>query len=158
MATKLTQRQKRELESGGALVLDIPLQTQPKGTYWNKYGEPLYGLPCDAWSLVHYLRRGLLLQKPERPKKRPQTAGVGVADWDGRSKQGTPEDAAQPAGPTATYYTADGTAVPNLPADPASMAAYIANGLTLSAPAGVAAPTPIDKAPSRRSRAKKATA
>ena len=39
--------------------------------------------------------------------------------------------------PKATYYKADGTAMPNLPADPRSMKRYLARGFTLVPPNGV---------------------
>jgi len=38
--------------------------------------------------------------------------------------------------PKATYYKADGTAMPNLPADPRSMKRYLARGFTLAPPVG----------------------
>lgn len=36
--------------------------------------------------------------------------------------------------PKATYYKADGTPLPNLPADPRSMKRYLARGFTLAPP------------------------
>jgi len=38
--------------------------------------------------------------------------------------------------PKATYYKADGTPLPNLPADPRSMKRYLARGFTLAPPNG----------------------
>jgi hypothetical protein len=42
--------------------------------------------------------------------------------------------------PTATYYTAQGSPVPGLPADPENMALYLASGLTLDPPPAAKAP------------------
>ena len=125
MAITLTPAEKRELKARGMLIR-VTL-SQKKRRYWDEYGEE-HILPGDAWSMEHYVNRGLLLRKPLKPKKRPKVELVGVQDWDGK------KEAVEASGPTATYYTEDGAAVPNLPADPESMAKYLANGLSLSKP------------------------
>jgi hypothetical protein len=133
MAIRLTLAERRAVKAGGgAAVLPLAnLAVQPKATYFNKYGDA-FVLPGDPWSMTHYLSRGLMLSRPEKPEKR-QEPGVGVADWDGVTKEGA-QEAGTADPPTATYYTADGTPVPGLPADPASIRAYRAEGLTLSPP------------------------
>jgi len=42
--------------------------------------------------------------------------------------------------PKATYYKADGTPLPNLPADPRSMKRYLARGFTLAPPCSAVVP------------------
>ena len=125
MAITLTPAEKRELKARGMLIR-VTL-SQKKRRYWDDYGEERI-LPGDAWSMEHYVNRGMLLRKPLKPKKRPKVELVGVQDWDGK------KEAVEASGPTATYFTEDGTAVPNLPADPESMAKYLQSGLSLSKP------------------------
>ena len=125
MAITLTPAEKRELKARGMLIR-VTL-SQKKRRYWDEYGEE-HILPGDAWSMEHYVNRGLLLRKPLKPKKRPKIELVGVEDWDGK------KEAVEGSGPTATYYDQEGTPIPNLPADPASMREYLAAGLTLSPP------------------------
>lgn len=128
MPTKLTAAERQEVNRTGAAVLPLKnLAVQPKATYYNQYGDALL-LPADPWSQEHYLGRGLKLTPPKKPKQRDPAQMVGVAEWDG-NKTAIPSE-----GPTATYYTADGTSLPNLPADPESMTKYLAAGLTLSPP------------------------
>lgn len=134
MATALTKQQKAELASGGALIVELPnLKTQPKRTYWTKYGERLAGLPGDAWSLEHYVLKGFLLAPPAHPEIRETPEIIGADDWDGISKENVEfEEMRAPAHPTATYYLPDGTPVPGLPADPQSILDYGDLGMYLS--------------------------
>lgn len=131
---QLTTRQKRALRASGALVLPVEgLASAPTATYYDQYGEAKPNLPADRLSQSLYLRKGWSLTKPRRPKKRPVTELVGVADWDG-TRQSIPQDDELAAVAVATYYTAAGTPLPNLPADPESMAKYLASGLSLDPP------------------------
>jgi hypothetical protein len=145
MPISLTSGQRRRLARNDALVLPLAgLKTVRRRTYWNQYGEPLEGLPADAYHLEFYLSKGWTLSKPPHPKKRPNTVPTGSSELtpgevrrirDGGA--GTTEAKAVAAGPTATFYTQDGTAVPGLPADPESMKAYLEMGFILTAPATV---------------------
>jgi len=45
--------------------------------------------------------------------------------------------------PKTTYYKPDGTAMPNLPADPRSMKRYLERGFTLVSPANLVTPGPL---------------
>lgn len=135
MAIHLTRAERAELaRNGGAAVLPLPsAKGQPKRVYYNRYNEPCT-LPADPRNIEHYLGRGFTLTPRENPDVRATATLVGAADW-------TVEEVEAEAatGPAATYYTADGTPVPGLPADPESMAAYLAQGLSLSRPVVAAA-------------------
>lgn len=80
---------KRRLQRNGALVLPLDgAETQDKATYYNRYGDAMV-LPADPRSLHFYLKRGLTLTKPARPRKRPVDNELAAtqADWDGRKTQ-----------------------------------------------------------------------
>lgn len=143
----LTARERKSLAANNSLVSPLAsVKSQPKATYWNQYGEALHNLPADGRSILHYQSRGLSLQRPSRPKKIPaERVAVGVADWDGVTREG----GAVVQGPMATYYTREGTPVPNLAADPESMSKYLELGFTLDPPRqatpATSRPTPINK-------------
>lgn len=139
----ISARELRQAKAnGGSLVLPLPGAVgQRRRKYFNQYNEELL-LPGDARNLEFYLEhKGFTLQP--RPDPLVREATIGIEDWDG-SKQHVEVDAmpAAAATPTATYFTQDGTPVPNLPADPESMAAYLQQGLSLSPPEGVAPARP----------------
>lgn len=138
----LTRREKALVaRGGGAAVLPHPTaKGQRRRAYYNEYNERIV-LPGDARNLEFYLEKGFTLTPRPNPSIRPTSGLVGVEDWDG-TKQDVQLEAAPPAAPVATYYTPDGHPVPNLPADPASMAAYMEQGLTLSPPAKLRAAEP----------------
>lgn len=169
MPIQLTREEKRRLAREGSLVVPLPgTLSQPRRVYYDAYGAK-HRLPSDAWSLEHYLNRGFMLQPPANPLIREAAELVGGDDWTGEKQaidgEGKPISPPMLAGtvPTATYYTAEGQPIPNLPADPESMAAYLEQGLRLSPPAGaverpeprlriVAAPEPRQAIRRRRYR------
>lgn len=134
MGFSLSVKEKRELAAnGGALLRPLPGATgQPKRVYYDVYGRQ-HRFGADAWSLEHYVNRGFSLRPPANPLPIPEADQIGVSDWDG-DKQTLSGDEHAPSSPVATYYTQDGTRLANLPADPESMAAYLAQGLSLSNP------------------------
>lgn len=126
---------------GGAALLPVPGpdQSQPFGVYYDRFGTT-YHLPTDSWSVHHYgTRRNNPLSQtpPAKRTKRPAAAAVGTLDnWDwSMAEQPGKASEPQPAGPTATYYTKDGVALENLPADPDNMLRYLNEvGLSLTPP------------------------
>lgn len=123
---------RRAHRNGGAAIAALPdLEEQPKATYYDAYGRSMV-LPADEFSRHQYLKEGLTLSKPRRPKALPKEIDPNIAatqqDWDGRDPKLA--RSAPAAAPTVTYYTAAGTSFEGL-SDPDSMAKYFALGMSL---------------------------
>lgn len=113
-------------------------------TYYDPFGVALR-LPADPASFMVYIGKGFTLKPPKEPEDRPLSvmardgteidlASMAQDDWDGKKRSQTA--APSSTAPTLTYWTREGTALPGLPADPASMAGYLAAGLSLNPPEG----------------------
>lgn len=118
---------------------------RPYRTYWNRYGESAE-MPADPIQLMILMEQGWLLHKPTHIEKKPkfQVMKNGSRfEFSESAQEPTEAEVAKfnktptapvSQAPTATYYTAEGTPLPNLPADPASMADYLKSGLSLNPP------------------------
>jgi hypothetical protein len=130
---------------------------RPHRTFYNPYGLAAV-LPADPIQMSIWMEAGWSLHKPSKPLEKPATqkmrdgsefvfstgaADVSEAEWE--RINASPTDRRVAAGPVATYWTAQGGELPNLPADPESMAKYLAAGLLLDPPSA-------DKAPSAKAR------
>lgn len=143
----ISANQKRKLRNNGALVVMLPDSSgQKTATYYNEYGDALPGLPADPASLQMYMQvKRYTLRPPAHPLPRPEVPGLDKtqADWHGEKQHiqedGMPYEGDEVDGPVATYYTAEGTAVPDLPADPENMGKFLALGLSLDPPHGAEA-------------------
>lgn len=118
---------------------------RPYRTYWNRYGETAY-MPADPANLISFMEQGWTLFKPTHPEEKPTQqrmkdgtifelagASADLSDVERARINRTPGEAKQ-AVPTATYYSAQGDAIPDLPADPESMKKYLELGLSLTPP------------------------
>lgn len=137
------QKLLKRAERGGKAWEMLP-DERPSTTYYDQYGVGLR-LPADPASFMVYIGKGFTLKPPQAPAEQPTSmvardgseidlASMAQDDWDGkkRSQAAAPTSSA----PTLTYFTREGTALPGLPADPASMAGYLAAGLSLNPPEG----------------------
>ncbi len=119
---------------------------RPYRWYWNPYGVKAW-LPADPVQMSMFMEGGWALSKPAHPLKQPTTqkmadgteydfgiTGQEVSPVEKKRMQRNPSDVTSNA-PTATYYSANGDELPNLPADPTSMHEYLTMGLTLTPPA-----------------------
>ncbi len=119
---------------------------RPWRTYYNPYGDA-HRLPSDPVQMSLYMEAGWTLHKPSHPLKRPVeqkmrdgsifnfgSASQDVSESELARFNTTAESRARHSAPTATYYTTEGTALENLPADPESMEKYLAAGLSLNPP------------------------
>jgi len=118
---------------------------RPYRWYWNAYGEKFW-MPADPVQALIFMEQGWSLQAPRKPEKKPTThkmrncsvysfadATVDVSEVEQARMNRTPGEVKK-AVPTATYYSANGDELPNLPADPESMKQYLELGLTLTPP------------------------
>ncbi len=123
---------------------------RPYRWFWNPYGLKAW-LPADPVQMSLWMEAGWSTSAPHSPLKRPATQKMrdgsiyefATATHDPSAAEiarfnrnpGELQTAVAQASPTATYYTKEGSALHNLPADPKSMADYLAAGLTLDPPA-----------------------
>lgn len=123
---------------------------RPWRTYYNPYGEA-HRFPADPVQMALLAEGGWTIFPPANPLPRPTSQKMrngSVFEFASSGADPSPAEMARLNGggqpvasvaPTATYYTAEGTAIPGLPADPQSMADYLKAGLTLNPPATEAA-------------------
>lgn len=117
---------------------------RPYRWFYNPYGDKAW-LPADPVQMSLWMEGGWTLHKPRNPLKKPTSqkmrdgsvfefsnSAADVSDAERVRLNRNPSQLS--AAPTATYYTAEGTALNNLPADAASMADYLKAGLTLDPP------------------------
>lgn len=135
----------RVIGDGSTLADDRPWRI-----YYNQYGESRR-FPADPVQFQILTEQGWTITKPRSPKAKPKTmkmrdgsifdfgsAGNDVSQAEKYRMNKVPNGQAN-TGPTATYYSQNGDVLPNLPADPASMKAYLEMGLSITPPANVAA-------------------
>lgn len=147
MVKRVNDALKTAERGNGGAVGEIE-DDRPWRTYWNQYGEG-HRFPADAAQLMILMEQGWALYKPRSTVTKPKsqrmrdgsvfdlgiaTQEVSESEW-ARIKSSPDERRGRSLGPTATYYTAQGGELPNLPADPESMAQYLLAGLTLDPPA-----------------------
>ncbi len=117
-------------------------------TYYSPYGK-VVRLPVNAELDRIRRKAGWLTSKPRVLKKVPTvikmrdgsefdfgSTGQSVSSAELARIKG--QSSPQGSAPTATYYSAHGDILPNLPADPESMRQYLEMGLSLTPPANVA--------------------
>ena len=150
----------QRVADGSSLIVDINTgkvigdgsslaDDRPWRIYYNRYGESRR-FPADPVQFQILTEQGWTVTKPRRPAVRPRqmkmrdgsifdlnSAGNDVSEAESYRMQKVPNGQAN-TGPTATYYSQNGDVLPNLPADPASMKAYLELGLSLTPPANAA--------------------
>ncbi len=140
----------RQAERGNGGAVGEVTDDRAWRIYYNQYGEP-HRLPADPAQLMVLMEQGWTLHKPQHPRKKPVTVTLAngtsydfgtsaqdLTEAERRRMNTSPAQREAAVAPTATYYTATGSPVPNLPADPENMALYLASGLTLDPPAAKA--------------------
>lgn len=150
----------RRVPDGSSLVEDINsgeivhdgsvlADDRPWVTWYSRYGKAIR-LPADSAQSSILRLQGYTQSKPRRPRKQPTQLKLRDGSiYDLGVSQGEPSQAeinklnggtgvAAPVAPTATYYSAHGDVLPNLPADPESMRQYLEMGLSLTPPAKAA--------------------
>jgi hypothetical protein len=146
---------RRNVPDGSSLITDLNTDEvvrdgsklssdQEWTTYYSPYGKAVR-FPVHAQLDKIRRKAGWLTSKPRVPKKTPTvikmrdgsefdfssaTADVTQAELDRINGGGKPGNSV----PTATYYSAMGDVLPNLPADPVSMKQYMELGLSLTPP------------------------
>lgn len=113
---------------------------RPYRWYWNPYGTKAW-LPADPAQMSLFMEGGWSLHKPAKPLELPDemkaliaSTSQDVTEAERLRMNSSPAERERAVQPTATYYTKEGSALHNLPADPASMAEYLAAGLSLDNP------------------------
>lgn len=113
---------------------------RPYRTFYNPYGVAAR-LPADAAQMSLWMEGGWTLHKPAKPLELPDemkaliaSTSQDVTEAERLRMSSSPAERERAVQPTATYYTKEGSALHNLPADPASMAEYLAAGLSLDNP------------------------
>lgn len=117
---------------------------RPYKWFYSPYGVKAW-LPADPIQQSLWMEGGWALIKPRSPMKRPTSQKMrdgSTYDYGSAAQDISPAELARfdkstkatIVTPTATYYTADGMAIPNLPADATSMVDYLKAGLTLDPP------------------------
>ena len=68
---------KEKLIESDTVTLDYT--SGARRSYWNIYGVELKNLPGDGPGLVHYMKKGFLLEPPENPEPMPDVENTAVA-------------------------------------------------------------------------------
>lgn len=113
---------------------------RPYRIFYNPYGVAAR-LPADAAQMSLWMEAGWALHKPANPLELPESmkqliasTSQDVTEAERLRMNSSPAEREKAVQPTATYYTREGSALHNLPADPQSMADYLAAGLSLDPP------------------------
>jgi len=146
---------RRNVPDGSSLITDLntdevvrdgaALSRDHEGTtYYSPFGKAVR-LPVHPQLDKIRRKAGWLTSKPRAPKKVPTvvkmrdgsefdfaSTGVDVSEAEMNRINGGGKT--QVSTPTATYYSAMGDVLPNLPADPKSMKEYMELGLSLTPP------------------------
>lgn len=136
----------RKAEKGRGTAIKMLPDDRQWHTYYDPSGVALR-LPADPASFMVYIGKGFTLKPPRDPEPRPISIiardgsvidmdSMTRDDWDGKKRPQGIAPTAAVSMPTLTYYTAEGHPLPGLPADPVSLAAYLAAGLSLNPPEG----------------------
>lgn len=149
----------QRVADGGSLLVDLNsnrvigdgdtlTDNRPWRVYYNRFGESRR-LPADPVQFQLLTEQGWTVTKPRSPAKKPLTQKMrngSIYEFNSASQEPTSAEWAKFNGgaaqvsvvPTATYYSQQGDVLPNLPADPASMKAYLEMGLSITPPAKAA--------------------
>ena len=148
----------QRVADGGSLITDLNTgkvvgdgstltDDRPWRVYYNRFGESRR-FPADPVQFQILTEQGWTIHKPRKAAAKPRTMKMrdgSIYDFGSTAAEPTSSELAkfngggtQSTAPTATYYSQHGDILPNLPADPASMKAYLEMGLSITPPANVA--------------------